>query len=74
MIAPTPQHMDQVQDEEELKRFVEAYRLVSKLILRMKAFDEFEFTSSSVGMEEQDFEDYKSKYFAIYDQVKLTRR
>ena len=55
MIAPTPQHMDQVQDEEELKRFVEAYRLVSKLILRMKAFDEFEFTSSSVGMEEQDF-------------------
>lgn len=73
MIAPTPQHMDQVQDEEELKRFVEAYRLVSKLILRMKAFDEFEFTSSSVGMEEQDFEDYKSKYFAIYDQVKPKR-
>ncbi len=73
MIAPTPQHMDQVQDEEELKRFVEAYRLVSKLILRMKAFDEFEFTSSSVGMEEQDFEDYKSKYFAIYDQVKPQR-
>ncbi|MUX45175.1 restriction endonuclease subunit R, partial [Shigella flexneri] len=36
----------------------------------MKLFDEFEFTSSSVGMEEQDFEDYKSKYFAIYDQIK----
>ncbi|EEQ79428.1 type I site-specific deoxyribonuclease, HsdR family [Staphylococcus warneri L37603] len=69
-IAPSPQHMDDVQDEEELKAFVEAYRLLSKLVLRMKAFDEFEFTSSSVGMEEQDFEDYKSKYFTIYDQVK----
>lgn len=69
-IAPSPQHMDDVQDEEELKAFVEAYRLLSKLVLRMKAFDEFEFTSSSVGMEEQDFEDYKSKYFTIYDKVK----
>jgi type I restriction enzyme R subunit len=69
-IAPTPQHMDDVQDEEEQKAFVEAYRLVSKLVLKMKAFDEFDFTIDGVGMEEQDFEDYKSKYFAIYDQVK----
>ena len=69
-IAPTPQHMDDVQDEEEQKAFVEAYRLVSKLVLKMKAFDEFDFTTEGVGMEEQDFEDYKSKYFAIYDQVK----
>lgn len=69
-IAPSPQHMDEVQGDDEKKAFVEAYRLLSKLILRMKAFDEFEFTSSSVGIEEQDFEDYKSKYFAIYDQVK----
>ncbi len=72
-IAPTPQHIDQIQDEEELKSFVEAYRLISKLVLRMKAFDEFEFTRDSVGMEEQDFEDYKSKYFIIYDSVKPTR-
>lgn len=69
-ISPTPQNMDEVQDDEGKKAFVEAYRLVSKLVLRMKAFDEFEFTFSSVGMEEQDFEDYKSKYFAIYDQIK----
>lgn len=72
-IAPSPQHMDDVQDDEEKKDFVEAYRLLSKLVLRMKAFDEFEFTSSSVGMEEQDFEDYKSKYFAIYDQIKVPK-
>lgn len=69
-ISPTSQNMDEVQDDEGKKAFVEAYRLVSKLVLRMKAFDEFEFTFSSVGMEEQDFEDYKSKYFAIYDQIK----
>ncbi|EHJ07415.1 type I restriction endonuclease subunit R [Staphylococcus simiae] len=72
-IAPTPQTIDSIQDEEELKTFVEAYRLVSILILKMKAFDEFEFNVSSIGMEEQEFEDYKSKYFAIYDRVKPKR-
>ena len=69
-IAPLPQFMDEVQDEEGKKEFVEAYRLLSKLILRMKAFDDFEFTVDEIGMDEQDFEDYKSKYFAIYDEVK----
>ncbi|WP_342610492.1 MULTISPECIES: type I restriction endonuclease subunit R [Staphylococcus] len=69
-IAPSPQFMDEVQDEEGKKEFVEAYRLLSKLILRMKAFDDFEFTVDEIGMDEQDFEDYKSKYFAIYDEVK----
>lgn len=69
-IAPSPQFMDDVQDEEGKKEFVEAYRLLSKLILRMKAFDDFEFTVDEIGMDEQDFEDYKSKYFAIYDEVK----
>ncbi|MBO1198384.1 type I restriction endonuclease subunit R [Staphylococcus simiae] len=72
-IAPTPQYIDDIQSEEELKMFVEAYRLVSKLILKMKAFDEFEFNVSTIGMEEQEFEDYKSKYFAIYDRVKPKR-
>ena len=39
----------------------------------LNSYYEFEFTSSSVGMEEQDFEDYKSKYFAIYDQIKVPK-
>lgn len=69
-IAPDPQFMDQVQDEEGKKSFVEAYRLLSKLVLRLKAFDEFNFTEDELGMSEQEFEDYKSKYFAIYDEVK----
>lgn len=44
MIVPTPHMVDDIQDEEELKRFVEAYRLLAKIILRLKAFDEFEYT------------------------------
>ncbi|MQI04146.1 type I restriction endonuclease subunit R, partial [Escherichia coli] len=34
MIVPTPHMVDDIQDEEELKRFVEAYRLLAKIILR----------------------------------------
>lgn len=70
MIVPTPHMVDDIQDEEELKRFVEAYRLLAKIILRLKAFDEFEFTIDEIGMDEQENEDYKSKYLAVYDQVK----
>ncbi|MDK9872511.1 type I restriction endonuclease subunit R [Staphylococcus sp. IPLA37011] len=72
-VALKPQDMDQVQDENEKKAFVEAFRLVSKLVLRLKAFDEFDFTKANIGMNEQEFEDYKSKYFAIYDEVKPKR-
>lgn len=73
MIVPTPHMVDDIQDEEELKRFVEAYRLLAKIILRLKAFDEFEFTIDEIGMDEQENEDYKSKYLAVYDQVKERR-
>ena len=58
MIVPTPHMVDDIQDE-ELKRFVEAYRLLAKIILRLKAFDEFEFTIDEIGMDEQENEDYK---------------
>lgn len=59
--------------KKSLKRFVEAYRLLAKIILRLKAFDEFEFTIDEIGMDEQENEDYKSKYLAVYDQVKERR-
>lgn len=69
-IAQNPEDMDNVFDENDKKSFVEAFRLVSKLVLRLKAFEEFNFTNENIGMGEQEFEDYKSKYFAIYDEVK----
>ncbi len=69
-IAQNPEDMDNVFDENDKKSFVEAFRLVSKLVLRLKTFEEFNFTNENIGMGEQEFEDYKSKYFTIYDEVK----
>ena len=36
----------------------------------MRTFDEFEFSEDTLGIVEQNYQDFKSKYFAIYDKVK----
>ena len=72
-IAPTPKSVDNLEREEDQKEFVLAFREISKLILRLKSFTEFEFTEDKLGISEQTFEDYKSKYFAIYDSLEKHR-
>ncbi len=46
--------------------------LLAKIILRLKAFDEFEFTIDEIGMDEQENEDYKSKYLAVRSSKRAT--
>ncbi|ELC8333144.1 type I restriction endonuclease subunit R [Clostridium perfringens] len=69
-IAPTIQSIDSMQDEVEKKEFVEAFRDLTSQLTKLKTFVDFEFTEENIGMSEQKYEDYKSKYFAIYDSVK----
>ena len=69
-IAPTIQSIDSMQDEIEKKEFVEAFRDLTSQLTKLKTFVDFEFTEENIGMSEQKYEDYKSKYFAIYDSVK----
>ena len=73
-IAPSPEEVDELESEEDQKVFVLAFREISKLILRLKSFTEFEFNEEKLGIDEQTFEDYKSKYFAIYDNLNKTRK
>ena len=73
-IAPSPEEVDELESEEDQKVFVLAFREISKLILRLKTFTEFEFNKEKLGIDEQTFEDYKSKYFAIYDNLNKTRK
>ena len=73
-IAPSPEEVDELESEEDQKVFVLAFREISKLILRLKTFTEFEFNKEKLGIDEQTFEDYKSKYFAIYNNLNKTRK
>lgn len=37
------------------------------MLLKLRTFDEFEFSEDTIGIVEQNYQDFKSKYFAIYE-------
>jgi type I restriction enzyme R subunit len=69
-IAPTVDSVNDLPSEEEELDFVKAFRELMRLRNILSGFSDFEF--ADLAMEEQDFEDYKSKYLDIYDKVKTT--
>ncbi|WP_066875281.1 type I restriction endonuclease subunit R [Clostridium mediterraneense] len=73
-IAPTIESVDEIQDENEKKSFVEAFRDLTKQLVKLKTFTEFEFDEEKLGISAQKYEDYKSKYLGIYDQVRKSEK
>ena len=69
-IAPTVDSVNDLPSEEEELEFVKAFRELMRLRNILSGFSDFEF--ADLSMDEQDFEDYKSKYLDIYDKVKTT--
>ena len=69
-VAKTPSDVDFIQSEEEKKKFILIFKEISKLLLILKTFVEFSFDKEKLFMSEQTYEDFKSKYYLIYDQVK----
>lgn len=68
-IAPsveTIQEIEQEGNEENLKKFILAFRQVAKILVSLKTFNEFEINNDDVPLTAQMFEDYKSKYYNIY--------
>lgn len=68
-ISATPELVDELEREEDQYKFVLAYREIANLMQKLKTFVEFEFIHDTLGIDEQTYEDYKSKYLAIYDKV-----
>ncbi|WP_300351550.1 type I restriction endonuclease subunit R [Clostridium sp.] len=73
-VAPTIEYIDCMQDEVEKKDFVEAFRELTKQLTKLKTFVKFEFDEKELGISEQKYEDYKSKYFTIYEGVKNSEK
>jgi type I restriction enzyme R subunit len=65
IIAPNLKSIDKFQSEADFKTFVEAFKAVARIISMLENFIEFKFTFEELGMNKQEFEDYKSKYFDI---------
>ena len=64
---PTPSSIDLLQSEKDTKQFILAFRDVIKKHAEIQVYDEFEEDAADLGMTEQQFMDFRSKYLDIYD-------
>lgn len=71
-IAPDLESIDELEDENAELEFINRFRELLRLRNILTSFADFTF--ENLRMEEQDFEDYKSKYLDIYDKVKTNRQ
>lgn len=67
-IAPDTASVDSLEDENAELEFIKAFRELMRLRNVLSTFADFKF--DDVGIQEQEYEDYKSKYLDLYDKVK----
>ncbi|WP_088103123.1 type I restriction endonuclease subunit R [Halalkalibacter urbisdiaboli] len=71
-VAAEPSDVDGLQREEDKHEYIVAFRDLTKNLVRIQTFNEFEFDADILGIGEQTYQDYKSKYLRIYDETKKT--
>ena len=64
-IAPSVEIIDDFERESEREMFVRAFRALMRVKNTLSTFVDFSF--SDIGIDEQVFADYKSKYLDLYD-------
>lgn len=67
-IAPTVNSVSELKDENDELEYIKAFRELMRLKNILTTFADFSF--DHLSMNEQLFEDYKSKYLDLYDKVK----
>ncbi len=73
-LASTPQAVDGLMDENDQAKFVIAFRELSKILLILKTFVEFSWEDLELTMTQQSYEDYKSRYLTINDNIRKVRQ
>ena len=61
-----PESVDTMQNEDDQKKFVIAFRELTKYLQSLQTFIEFSFDKDALIMSEQEYQDYKSKYLLLY--------
>ena len=67
-ITPTYQSVDDLATEEDELAFIRAFRSLLRAKNVLESYSDFSW--EGLGIEEQEFENYKSKYLDLYDKVK----
>lgn len=64
--TPTPEEAEHGGDENQQLKFILLFRELLRLMVKLKTFEEFEFTEDEIGMSQQTYEDFVSKYKKLY--------
>lgn len=70
-IAPKFQSVDAFESEEEELVFIQSFRALMRAKNVLESYSDFSW--EDLGIDEQTFENYKSKYLDLYDKVKNTK-
>ena len=70
-IAAIPDDVNKLISEEDQVKFVKNFRDLIRSLNVLKSFTEFEF--KDLNLDQQSFEDYKSKYLDIYEHTKTPK-
>lgn len=62
---PTPSSIDLLQNENDKKNFVLAFRDIIRKHAEIQIYEDYSEDADDLGMTEQQFNDYKSKYLDI---------
>ncbi|MCU0351343.1 MAG: HsdR family type I site-specific deoxyribonuclease, partial [Flavobacterium sp.] len=67
-LTPTTNSVDELETEDNELEFIKAFRDLMRIKNILTAFSDFKW--EDLKMDEQQFEDFKSKYLDLYDKVK----
>ncbi|MDF2438989.1 MAG: deoxyribonuclease HsdR [Bacteroidota bacterium] len=70
-VTPTVQSVDDLLSEEDELAFIQAFRALLRAKNVLESYTDFNW--GDLGIDEQTFADYKSKYLDLYDKVKNER-
>ncbi len=70
-IAPTVDSVDDLQTEDNRAEFIKSFRELIRLKVVLACFTEFDF--KDLNLDEQELEDYQSKYLDLYEQTRTDR-
>lgn len=60
--TPTPEDANHGGDEEEQYKFVMIFRELIRLMVKLRTFEQFEFTEETFGISEQTYQDFLGRY------------
>ncbi|WP_306426524.1 type I restriction endonuclease subunit R [Bacillus wiedmannii] len=69
-IAVIPEEVDELEREEDKRQFIIAFKNVTKSLQRLESFSDFKFDEKELTISQQSYEDFKSKYFKVYEDFK----